>query len=66
MAMRDFGALSFPPPGNQGHNVKQNGGPQFGACLILAEKQVQSSSTDNLHWWELDFLEQRFGCFCRR
>ena len=27
----------FPPPGNRGQNVTRNGGPQIGACLILAE-----------------------------
>ena len=27
----------FPPPGNRGHNVKRNGGPQIGACLILSD-----------------------------
>ena len=28
----------FPPPGNWGQKVTRNGGPQFGACLILSEK----------------------------
>ena len=27
----------FPPPGNWGQKVTRNGGPEFGACLILSE-----------------------------
>ena len=29
--------LLFPPPGNRGQNVTRNGGPPFGARLILSE-----------------------------
>ena len=30
-------SLFIPPPGNWGQKVTRNGGPQFGACLILSD-----------------------------
>ena len=32
----------FPPQGNWGRKVTRNGGPQFGACLILSELGTQT------------------------
>ena len=33
----------FPPPGIWGQKATRNGGPQFGACLILSERYTHVS-----------------------